>query len=300
MVQGVQPLRVAVCFVGLTRSLQYTLQNIRSSILDPIVEQGHEYEIFLHSYNMEEIYNPFVGEMNVKLEWQKYVLLQPDRYVIDDVNQVDELLFHRNGSLDEYLMYNGHSKWAALHGSPTENITVMNMVKQLWSKQQCTQLWEQSDSHFDAVMVLRSDVWFFQPLNASILQELQPDRLYVPDFDHWGGLHDRFAIGSPAVMHEYGNCIELLKPFCKHHPIHSETFLLWAMHEKSVDVSGRLNLTFERVRANGILHACCKKIMCYPFEAGCSQDKLMRWKFTHSPLNHIDIQMQEVSSIHDE
>ena len=47
--------RAAICFYGLTRSLPYTIDRIRSSIFDPLIEDGISYSVFLHTYNVSEV-----------------------------------------------------------------------------------------------------------------------------------------------------------------------------------------------------------------------------------------------------
>lgn len=251
--------RIALCFYGLTRSLHLTVQNLRANMIDPLIEQGLDYDVYLHTYNASQIYNPMVGEINLKLRWEKYELLKPHLYQVHEVQAVDELLF--DNGLNDYLAYDGLSRWQVERhgGGPMlfeENITVMNMVKALWSAQQCAKLIEASSRQPTAVVFLRSDVWFFNPINASIFLELQANRLYVPDWAHCDGLNDRFALGNLEVALKWGNRLDLLKEYCREHRIFSEHFLWWAMTKHGVDITGRLDIFFERVRANGHLHCC--------------------------------------------
>ncbi len=44
--------RAAVCFFGLTRSLAYTIENIRSSIFDQLISNGINYSVFVHTYSV--------------------------------------------------------------------------------------------------------------------------------------------------------------------------------------------------------------------------------------------------------
>ena len=48
--------RAAICFYGLTQSLPYTIDTIRSSIFDPIIEDGISYSVFLHTYTVAEVH----------------------------------------------------------------------------------------------------------------------------------------------------------------------------------------------------------------------------------------------------
>ena len=292
--------KVALCFIGLTRSLQYTLQNIRSNVMDPITEMGYEYDVFLHSYNMSYVTNPSTGENAAKMQWEKYNLLQPKLFQIDDVTVINDQLFNGNDDLSDYYKFDGHSGWYELFqeagphwGVGQENLTVMNMIKQLWSAKHCTQMWTVQRKRFDAVIYLRSDVWFFNPLNASILAALEPDTLYLPDWGDNTGLHDRIAIGTPEVMVKYGSRFDILKEFCKGNRIHSEIFVQWTVsyHKMKVD---RISLHFERVRANGSLMACCEAgsspCPCRAYDGNCGTSKLKKYTFVQSLLNYYELQ----------
>ena len=47
--------RVAICFFGLTRSLKYTIQNIRSALYDPLIVSDIRYDVFIHTYNATQV-----------------------------------------------------------------------------------------------------------------------------------------------------------------------------------------------------------------------------------------------------
>ena len=47
--------RAAICFYGLTRSLPYTIDTIRSHIFDPLIEDEISYSVFLHTFNVTEV-----------------------------------------------------------------------------------------------------------------------------------------------------------------------------------------------------------------------------------------------------
>ena len=44
--------RAAICFFGLTRSLAYTIESIRSSIFDQLISNGINYSVFVHTYSV--------------------------------------------------------------------------------------------------------------------------------------------------------------------------------------------------------------------------------------------------------
>lgn len=49
------PERVALCFFGLARSLRWTLASIHARVIDVLQEAGLEVDVFVHTYNLEEV-----------------------------------------------------------------------------------------------------------------------------------------------------------------------------------------------------------------------------------------------------
>jgi len=47
--------RAAVCFYGLTRSLQWTLPSIRGRLFDALRHEGMEVDVFVHTYHLLEV-----------------------------------------------------------------------------------------------------------------------------------------------------------------------------------------------------------------------------------------------------
>lgn len=50
-----EPIRVALCFFGPTRSLRWTLPSIRSRIFDILKAGQVDYDTFVHTYSMREV-----------------------------------------------------------------------------------------------------------------------------------------------------------------------------------------------------------------------------------------------------
>ena len=78
-------MKIALCFWGLTRSLKYTIDSIKKNILQPLDDGNIEYKIFVHSFSFNSIYNnPRAEERNITLDFDEYILLNPDFVEIED------------------------------------------------------------------------------------------------------------------------------------------------------------------------------------------------------------------------
>ena len=182
----------------------------------------------------------------------------------------------------EFYLTNGNP-WPGAH-----NNTLLFYVRQLHSLEYCTGLWADDDdddeqqkeeqqqaqqassssarssrpspasaaaSPFDFVIYLRPDVRFFTPL-PPLNRSLCDDEVVVPDFQHWGGVNDRFAYGRPRAMSFYGRRVRYISTYFRRHKhsLHAECFLQRFLGDHQLRVR-EARIRFGRVRANGGVHA---------------------------------------------
>ncbi len=204
--------------------------------------------VYLHTYNSTSVTNRRSAEDGATMDWTAYTLLQPHEWQVDDAAAVSRELIDAN--LKAWLRHG--DAWG---GETAEHTTLRNFLKQLYSLKQVTNMWLPEASRFDIVLYLRSDVWFFNQLSVPELDEAMqhPDRLYTPMFHQWGGLNDRLAFGTPAVMSVYGSRLDAALKFAQQEPVHAEHLLLDVATQAGLDITGQTHLLFERVRATGEL-----------------------------------------------
>jgi hypothetical protein len=116
--------------------------------------------------------------------------------------------------------------------------------------------------HYDWVIRARPDALFHKPIED--LSTLDPNFLYVPNFDNHRGLNDRFAFGGPEIMDVYSNKAGLaLDYMCQDFEvgswkffnhfskktiyINSEHFLAWWIVTNKIVVK-RTNVLFQILR----------------------------------------------------
>jgi hypothetical protein len=144
------------------------------------------------------------------------------------------------------------------HGDPWletgEHISLRNVIGQLNSLLSLTSLWSAKAGEYDAVIYLRSDVWFYNALNATELLEAARTKgrpvIWTPKFHTFHGLNDRFAFGNAAAMQAYGNRWLLASQFCRDTSLHAERFLKYAMRQGNVTCTGT-DIVFSRIRGDG-------------------------------------------------
>jgi len=97
---------------------------------------------------------------------------------------------------------------------------------------------------FDYVIRCRTDVFFTTPIPR--LETLDPNKIHLPDFHHWGGYNDRFCISGPVAIDSYMDIFPLAMAH-REQCYHAETFLKWCLEFGKVEVD-LIEVKFNRVR----------------------------------------------------
>ncbi len=241
-------MKVALCFWGLTRSLDYTLESIESCIFQPLRDAGIEYSIFLHTYTLYRPYtNIRAGEVGLQLKNTAWRKLQPTASSIENQDLVDKQL-----QLDIYRTMG--DPWRDTPNEHSEQYpTLNNHIRSLWSLQQVTRLWVASNKSFDAVLYLRPDMMYRRTLNIDWIRTLEDGIIYMPNFHLTDGCNDRFAIGKPSVMRIYGYRFGSALEYSKTHQLHSEKYLGHVLIRNKIMIQ-YIDFPFRRVRADGKVH----------------------------------------------
>ena len=89
-------MRIAVCFHGLTRSLDKTLPGIQDNLLGPLRAAGAECSIFLHCLTLDSVTNSRSGEHDCKLDANEWKALCPPgpNALTEPQEHVDKRLGH--------------------------------------------------------------------------------------------------------------------------------------------------------------------------------------------------------------
>ena len=240
-------MKVAICFYGICRSLQYTMPSITRHILNILKKRNIDYRIFCHTYNISNINNSRSGEADV--------------YQIDSQEVFDQEFS------DKFLEI---KKYGDAWNTNFEN--TLNLIRQLNSLKIVTKLWQDDDNEYNACLYLRPDLEYLDPININIIEQLISKTIYTPSW-HQYPLNDRFAYGTPEAMAVYGNRMDDMLEFCTEpidnilpacmkyipqklwhnkqtRPLHSESLLLYTLNKNNV----RRMLMPQRavrVRANG-------------------------------------------------
>jgi hypothetical protein len=230
--------KIALCFYGLCRSTNYTIDSINKYIFDALKELNFIYDIYLHTYKVTTPYtNIRNSEENIMLNNDLYKLLNPNIYKIDDQDDIKKTI--------DFAKY--RSK-----GDPWSNNfkSLDNLILGLNSLNEVTQLWKASNKTYDYIIYLRPDVKFLSPLKLSFFLDLNNTNIALPNF-HEYPINDRFTIGKPNVMILYGERYLHAFEYSLINELHAETYLKYILDKNKIDII-KINFKFNRIRANGI------------------------------------------------
>lgn len=231
-----RPLRIAVLFFGITRSLRFTLPSIEANVLAPVRLAGQT-RIFAHFFDQSRIDNPRTGEA-LEVDPVEYRLLAPDGVELEPPEACLAGWDYDRIAAAGDTWHDGHK-------------SVRNLVHQLHSLNRVTALatpWSP-----DLWVYVRPDLRYHDSL-APILARAAagPDEtVWVPLWLWRGGLNDRFAVirGARAAQ-AYGTRATRMHDFCAATggPLHAERLLRFALADTPVR---RIATRATRIRANG-------------------------------------------------
>jgi len=229
--------KIALCFYGLNRSTNYTIDSINKCIFNALKELNFTYDIYLHTYKLTNPYtNTRNGEENIMLDNNLYKLINPDVYKIDDHDEIKK-------SIDLIKYRSKGDPW----GNNFKSLG--NLILGLYSLNQVTQLWKTSNKTYDYIIYLRPDVKFLSPLKLSFFINLNNSNIAIPHFYEYP-INDRFAIGKPSIMLIYGERYINAYDYSLINKLHAEEYLNYLLKINKITII-KINFNFHRIRANG-------------------------------------------------
>lgn len=230
-------LKIAVAFFGIPRNSPICFPSIEQNVLAQLPADS-EVQCFYHLYKVDEVQNSRSGERG-ELAADNY---QPFESMSGALTSTEGVLerwdFERVKALGD--------TWADDYAS------LRNLIYQLNSLHTVTGEIESFDPDF--VVFVRPDNFFHTALPGYVFNHAEARRhnVYIPDWQWWGGLNDRFAVCGRDTYVAYGKRIERIFDFCKAtgRKLHSERLLKYALLEAGAKVC-TLPTQASRVRITG-------------------------------------------------
>lgn len=207
-------LRVAIAYWGMTRSTRYVYETHEKNLFNVLDDAEIEYTVFMHTWRTEKNF-VWGDSVDIPIVENEYEFLNPSVYVID--NEIEFL----NGPTFNLSMYWYESEWKRAGENEWRPDLVHNLVCGLESLRRLTRLLRDA-SFYDLVIYVRPDLRIDTPLELNWLHVVHSAStignqsvIALPNFGHYGGLNDRFAIMPWQDCEKYGSRLSHMADYRK-------------------------------------------------------------------------------------
>ena len=202
--------RVAVAFFGMSRNLAATLPSIEHHVFKVLDANDILYDVFWHTMVSTTVQSARKGEKEYgfidPFDLQR---MRPCKFSITDQDSTKSIEFYK------FMKARGASTEDALAKYDVwrdKLVSVKTMLCALFTQHSLKDMIHAHMSlhhiHYDAIIALRPDTAIIKdidlPWYISDIRQ-QPNWIWFPSFQHWGGLNDRAAFGSVHAMRFYLN-----------------------------------------------------------------------------------------------
>jgi len=192
-------MKIAICYWGLTRSTRQVYSSHFKNIFNVLKEHNINYKIYMHTWKTKDNKQNVWGKpIKKNIDYDEYKLLKPDVYKID--NQEDYIktinfndYFYKN--IYDIIGHNENGEWLPK--------LLLNHLCALESQKRVTNMVKDED----IVFYVRPDVFIINKIPLEeILQFIKSynNIIILPNFGHWEGYNDQFAIVNGTQKELYG------------------------------------------------------------------------------------------------
>lgn len=204
--------RVAICYFGLTRATKKVYKSHFEQLFDVLEANQIEYDVFMHTWYLEGKQYVWSDTIDAPIDYYEYKLLKPRYYKIDSQDDFTEQLDFGKYFYEDAWQKRGDNRdgewWPRL---------ILNHLCALESQKRVTDMVIETGNDYDLIMYIRPDVQLKTKFNINWFLVLQPGEIMIPNFHHFEGYNDRFAILAYETAPLYGKRIGGIADFRKNH-----------------------------------------------------------------------------------
>lgn len=241
-------MKIALCFSGHFRNFNYSVGNIKSFIIRPLLSNNHHVDIFCSFWDTngfrEESFGNNITDINIIKTIIDPKILDFEKFNANSFNQ------YRS---DQYLEY--------------PNLCCINTsydASSMWYKvNRCFQLMNQysieNNIKYDIIFRLRPDIIYTKPIDINIILNAKYDnKLYMPIWHKkyenvTCQMMDHFSFGNYQTMSIYMNTYNVINNVItqKNYPHTAEGFLYYNLKLNNIIIE-RFNINYSVIRPNNI------------------------------------------------
>lgn len=216
--------RVAICYWGLTRSTKKVYQSHFDKIFKVLEQNNVPYDVFMHTWSLEGPQYAWWTPLSAPIDYEEYKLLNPTYFRRDDQDVF-------TNALDFGLYYYEDQKDKEWHPR-----LIFNHICALESQKRVTDMVYESGNEYDYIVYVRPDVRIDSAFDVGWLN-LPANGIAIPNYEHYEGYNDRFAILPYTDASVYGKRIDQIAEFRKHHGrIVSEKYVKYVCNTNKLSI----------------------------------------------------------------
>ena len=233
-------MKVALSFFGITRSLKYTIDSINENILNIFRINNIDYDIFIHTYKLNNYINVRTGEKLDNVDNEEYKLLNANYIEIDVQEEIKE-------KINMSLYRKQKDPWKSNYNS------VDNFILAQYSKSRVVNMVSSTNINYDYVIFIRPDCLYLNNFDINFFKYVNDNTICIPNFHLYGkyNFNDRFCISNMKTYKLYGDIFDYLLEISQTKSLHSETIIGELMCNYKMTIK-KIPFYFSRIRCNGI------------------------------------------------
>jgi hypothetical protein len=237
----------AICYFGLTRSTKKIYQNHYENIFNILDKNNLKYEKFMHTWSTkndtQRIWSDIITK---KIDYNEYKLLNPDIYKIES----QEETFLNNINFNNFFYQEVYERVGNNKNGEWLPYLVLNHICALESMKRSLEMVEDNmkkGNNYKYIMFIRPDLQFKNKLPIHhIINNI--NKISIPNFDHFEGYNDRFAIMNYSNACLYGKRINEIIEFRKNNGrIVSEKYVKFIINKYKIPVN-LIDFNFDIIR----------------------------------------------------
>ncbi len=203
-------IKIAICYWGLTRSTKKVYESHYKNIFNVLDDNNILYDVFIHTWHTNSKQRVWTTEIDAKIDYDEYKLLNPNYYRLDDQD-----IFTQALDFDKYFYQDvWNTKGQCGDGEWLPKL-ILNHLCALESQKRVTDMVISSQNQYNLIMYVRPDALLKSKFPIEMIQNVKDDDILIPDCDHYEGYNDRFAVLNYQTAPIYGKRIDGIIDFRK-------------------------------------------------------------------------------------
>lgn len=232
-------MKLCICFFGvISRSIEKTIDSIRQNIFDEIRHHHHEFDVYVHNMKVDKF---------VAVRSKDYTDVLHDKCNLLPCDYFSETI---QDEFDQSFPWNEYGKYGYQENNYN---TFQNSLRQLYSLKKVTEMWKNSNIHYDYFIYVRPDLQYTNKINIQEIEEYcNKNILLTPKWGKFAGLNDRIYMGPENIISHFGCRLDYVLEIInsKKRRYHPELFMKLVAEKFSIPTKD-IDFHGNRIRSNG-------------------------------------------------